>query len=419
MKRFEIGAITFSFILLFSITSNTIYAESSSDSVNVSEWTTYSGESILTDPTAQTILKSIEISKRILAELQNPQQPQLTEHQKFIEEQRKIAQAQLQEELDRIDKRHADKAPRAAFAKYVSKFPERYHDYLWELFDYMYSKVIVAREHRDNVLANGGSASDAQQVFVQYAAISKAERIEFASEMILKHELVNKISNIDDFNALPTNTKQHFVTYMNSIGLGKYAMNPMYDSDPLSGMSSQVDTQKTILQQSEIVTIDYSQQSDGLEQIFVINNDENNIVELTHEEPVSQTVKQFNGYNYGTQSAKLMNDVSEFTLSAWVKPDYSSGSAEFTILSKENAFKLTINNINTPEKVAKFSIFDGFKWTIIHSYSTIKEDWTHIAAKLDGQTISLYINGNLETTKQIEGIPTLNSYGFFEPGPIE
>jgi len=64
-------------------------------------------------------------------------------------------------------------------------------------------------------------------------------------------------------------------------------------------------------------------------------------------------------------------------------------------------------------------ILCGFKWTTIESYSIIEEEWSHVAAKLDGQTISLYLNGNLEATKQIERIPILNSYGYVELGPID
>jgi len=154
-------------------------------------------------------------------------------------------------------------------------------------------------------------------------------------------------------------------------------------------------------------------------QCIEINSEENDLVQLTVEEPVSPTVKKFNGYNYGTQYSKLMNDISEFTVSAWVKPDYSSGSSEFTILSKENAFKLSINNVKTPENIVKFSVFNGFKWTTIESYSIVGEEWSHVAAKLDGQTISLYLNGNLQATKQIEEIPILNSYGYVELGPID
>jgi len=414
-----VWALSFSFFLLFSINSSSVYAQSSSESVNLSEWTTYTGESILTDPVAQKILENIEISKQILYDIQNPQRI-VTEHELYIDQQRQIAQQQLQEQLDRMNKNNADKFPRAAFAKYVAKFPEEYHDYLWELFDYLYTKVTIAREVRDNILANGGSNRDAQQAFVEYASITKAERIAYAEEMAVKHGLINKVSNIEHFNALPTHTKQAFVSYMDSKGLGEFALNPMYDAVSVTNEVTQE-------QKSEIITIDYSEDTNGLEQIFEINSEENDLVQLTVEEPVSLTVKEFNGYNYRIfesqiiqyHLSKLMNDASEFTVSAWVKPDYSSGSSEFTIISKENAFKLSVNNVKTPENIVKFSVFNGFQWTTIESYSIVGEEWSHVAAKLDGQTISLYLNGNLEGTKQIEGIPILNSYGYVELGPID
>ena len=403
-------------IFLFPATA---YAQSSSESINLSEWTTYTGESILTDPIAQKILENIEISKQILYDIQNPQRI-VTEHELYIDQQRQIAQQQLQEQLDRMNKNNADKTSRAAFEKMVAKYPDEYHDYLWELFDYLWSKVTTAREYRDNILAYGGSYQEAQQVFIEYATITKAERIQFAHEMALKYGLINKVSNIDDFNALPTKTKQAFLSYMDSKGLGEFALNPMYDTESVTNQVTQE-------QKSEIITIDYSEDTNGLEKIFEINSEENDLVQLTVEEPVSLTVKEYNGYNYRIfksqiiqyHLSKLMNDVSEFTVSAWVKPDYSSGSSEFTILSKENAFKLSINNVKTPENIVKFSVFNGFKWTTIESYSIVGEEWSHVAAKLDGQTISLYLDGNLEATKQIEEVPILNSYGYVEFGPID
>jgi len=414
-----VWALAFSFILLGSSGSASVYAQDSTDSVDVSDWNTFNRDEILTDPIAQKILENIEISKQILYDIQNPQRI-VTEHELYIDQQRQIAQQQLQEQLDRMNKNNADKFPRAAFAKYVAKFPEEYHDYLWELFDYLYTKVTIAREVRDNILANGGSYRDAQQAFVEYASITKAERIAYADEMAIKHGLINKVSNIAHFNALPDETKTAFVAYMDAKGLGEFALNPMYDT----GSVTNVDTQE---QKSEIITIDYSEDANGLEQIFEINSEENDLVQLTFEEPVSLTVKEFNGYNYRIfesqiiqyHLSKLMNDASEFTVSAWVKPDYSSGSSEFTIISKENAFKLSVNNVKTPENIVKFSVFNGFQWTTIESYSVIEEEWSHVAAKLDGQTISLYLNGNLEGTKQIEGIPILNSYGYVELGPID
>jgi len=400
-------------ILLFAISGLMVpqfsYAQNSTDSANVSDWKTYNLDEILTDPIAQKMLENIEISKQILYDIQNPQRI-VTEHELYIDQQRQIVQQQLQEQLDRMNKNNADKTPKAAFAKYVSKFPEEYHDYYWSLFNYMYSKVEVAREHRDQILVNGGSYRDAQQTFVEYASITKAERIAYAEEMALKYGLINKVSNINHFNALPDETKVAFVAYMEDKGLGKFALSPMYDDNSLAGsitnIGSEITTQET---SSEIITIDYPE----------VTLEQNSVLDLSYQAPIPPTLIELNGYEYATEEIQTMNSVSEFTLSAWVKPDYSNGSSEFTIIGKEKAFTLTINNNMIPEKIVRFSVFDGFKWTTIESSSTIEEEWTHIAAKFDGRVISLLVNGNLESAKQLEGIPTLNSYGFIEPQPIE
>ena len=410
MKGFQtVWALSFSFFLLFSINAGSVYAQSSSEPTNLSEWTTYDRESILTDPIAQKILENIEISKQILYDIQNPQRI-VTPHELYIEQQRMLVQQQLQEELDRMNKSYANNTPRAAFAKYVAKFPEEYHGYLWELFDYLYSKVTAAREYRDNFLAYGGSHWEAQQVFIEYATITKAERIQFAHEMAVKYGLINKVSNIVHFNALPDETKTAFVAYMEDKGLGEFALSPMYDDNSLAGsltnVGSEITTQET---SSEIITIDYTE----------VILEQNSVIDLSYQAPISPTLIEFNGHEYTTEEIQTMNSVSEFTLSAWVKPDYSSCSSECTIISKENAFKLSINNVKTPENIVKFSVFNGFKWTTIESYSIVGEEWSHVAAKLDGQTISLYLDGNLEATKQIEEVPILNSYGYVEFGPID
>ena len=397
-------------ILLFAISGLMVpqfsYAQSD---VEIPEWKTFNRDEILTDPIAQKMLENIEISKQILYDIQNPQRI-VTEHELYIDQQRQMVQQQLQEQLDRMNKNNADKFPRAAFAKYVAKFPEEYHDYLWELFDYLYTKVTIAREVRDNILANGGSSRDAQQAFVEYASITKAERIAYAEEMALKYGLINKVSNINHFNALPDETKVAFVAYMEDKGLGKFALSPMYDADPYIDAITQVDTQITTQEtSSEIITIDYPE----------VTLEQNSVLDPSYQAPISPTLIELNGHEYATEEIQTMNSVSEFTLSAWVKPDYSKGSSEFTIIGKEKAFTLTINNNMIPEKIVRFSVFDGFKWTTIESSSTVDEEWTHIAAKFDENVISLLVNGNLESAIQLEGVPTLNSYGFVEPQPID
>jgi len=197
---------------------------------------------------------------------------------------------------------------------------------------------------------------------------------------------------------------------MEDKGLGEFASSPMYDDNSLAGSKTNVDSEITTQEtSSEIITNDIPE----------VTLEQNSVLDLSYQAPISPTLIELNGHEYESEEIQTMNSVSEFTLSAWVKPDYSKGSSEFTILSKEKAFTLTINNNRTPEKIVRFSIFDGFKWTIIESSSAVEEEWTHIAAKFDGHVISLYINCNLEAAKQLEGITTMNSHGYLEPQPIE
>ncbi|MGI0022748.1 MAG: LamG domain-containing protein, partial [Nitrososphaeraceae archaeon] len=92
------------------------------------------------------------------------------------------------------------------------------------------------------------------------------------------------------------------------------------------------------------------------------------------------------------------NDLNQLTVSAWIKPDYSSGSPVFTVLGKDGSFVLDVNNILSPEKIAVFYVFDGIKWHQVQSESTIPEEWTHIAATISDTGLSLYVNGKLEST---------------------
>ena len=91
----------------------------------------------------------------------------------------------------------------------------------------------------------------------------------------------------------------------------------------------------------------------------------------------------------------LNEELDKLTISAWINPDYGSGSGEFTVVSKENSFILGVNNIYSPEKIATFSIFDGISWTKIIGGTQIT-GWSHLAAVINGTEIFLYVNGNLE-----------------------
>ncbi len=390
------------------------------------EWNVSAGEDLLNDPLTAKILQNIEISKQRIAQLQDPQIYK-TENEKYVDQLRQMANEKLQEDLERMYKNKEDFTPRAAFAKYVAKKPAEYHDFYWELFEYMYHKVTYAREARDEILEQGGTYKEAQQIFIQIASISKAERIWKVQQMNEKYGLTNKISSIDKLNALPTEYKNAYEEYTELTFdqkkelyfYGRLSENKVSEPQNILGQGGNFETNAFELGTSHEVS-DTQTNIIGTEQGQNFEISTNVLTNQgTLEIPSDDVSLQLMGDDYVTKVVDSMDSVSEFTLSAWVKPDYGSGSTEFTVLSKEDAFALTINNIKWPHKVVRFSVFDGIKWTMIESLSTIEEEWTHVATTLEGSTMSLYINGNIEATKEIEGIPTMNSYGFLEKKTIE
>ncbi|PIN82968.1 MAG: hypothetical protein COV65_04730, partial [Nitrosopumilales archaeon CG11_big_fil_rev_8_21_14_0_20_33_24] len=119
------------------------------------------------------------------------------------------------------------------------------------------------------------------------------------------------------------------------------------------------------------------------------------------------------------QNVTVTDDVDGLTVTAWVKPEFSSGSSEFTVVSKDKSFSLTISNNIQSENTAKFSVFDGIKWTSVESTSTITEDWSFLSSTFSGEHIAIFVNGTKEATNDVIGIPTLVANGQLEVTPVE
>ena len=180
-------SIMFTFFMIFSEIPTAI-AQTPEYDFNVIE-----GEDLTTNPTAKHILDQIELSKTILADMQSDLQKDivipLNENQRFVEEQRKIVQASLDAQLERMYKKYEDHSPRNAFASFVSDKPAYMQAFYWDQFNYLDDKVSYARHQRDQVLDNGGTVLEAQQVFVEYATFPKSEVKSVFDEIVEKHNL--------------------------------------------------------------------------------------------------------------------------------------------------------------------------------------------------------------------------------------
>ena len=125
------------------------------------------------------------------------------------------------------------------------------------------------------------------------------------------------------------------------------------------------------------------------------------------------------GDGYVSNDGNSTSNISNLSVTAWVNPDYSGGSAEFTVVSKEKSFALTINNNIEPQHIAKFTIFDGIKWHSVETTTQIGDDWSHIAATFNGTRLSIYTNGTLSNVNESVETISMTLDGQLEPKTIE
>jgi len=103
----------------------------------------------------------------------------------------------------------------------------------------------------------------------------------------------------------------------------------------------------------------------------------------------------------GTPSDQPSVPTEGLTVLAWIKPDFTAGDAEYTVVSKERSFILSVNNIIPPEHIAKISYFDGIKWTTVEGITELQEEWNHLAGVVDQNNVYLFLNANLEGTEPL------------------
>ncbi|MDF2421391.1 MAG: hypothetical protein OPY06_00065, partial [Nitrosopumilus sp.] len=126
----------------------------------------------LNNPISQEILAKIELSKKQFLQAKDAEDRRNAQ-QKLIDEQRAISQDSLKQELKRMEKTYEEFTPRNAFAKYVSNLNVTNNGIFWDQFDYLQTKISLARDARDSVLEQGGTFSDAMKQYVQFAKMPK------------------------------------------------------------------------------------------------------------------------------------------------------------------------------------------------------------------------------------------------------
>ena len=119
---------------------------------------------------------------------------------------------------------------------------------------------------------------------------------------------------------------------------------------------------------------------------------------------INGTALKLVGNGYVSLPLEGTNQISNFTISVWVKPDYSAGHNDYAILSKQKSFLFMIHNTSNLQGIASFSVYDGMTWHTVESKSRIPQAWTNLAATFDGTSISIFVNGIREDSTPISEV---------------
>lgn len=155
------------------------------------KFTKIDGKAIQHSPAAQNILQKIEESKKILAHLQS-NKPVVTEQQKFVEEQRALAKANLAQDMESMNKKYEGFTPKNSFATFVSKVSGASQQSLyWDQFNYMDAKIKTALGAKNDVLQSGGTFKAAQEAFTKHASVARTNMAKFVSDANVRHGLTD------------------------------------------------------------------------------------------------------------------------------------------------------------------------------------------------------------------------------------
>ena len=167
-------------------TVHTIYAQTST---HTAESITLSDD-LLNDPVAQDILKKIEITKKMIEDLEQKEYEQ-NQAKENLEKMRNVSIEQLNQDLDEWERMWEKHSSRNSFERFANTKPSYVQGIFWDQFDFKEQKVKAGRIAMNQVLTSGGTMQDAKSAYAGAASTSKIELIEMNAQFNVNHNLAD------------------------------------------------------------------------------------------------------------------------------------------------------------------------------------------------------------------------------------
>jgi hypothetical protein len=143
-------------------------------------------DEIKRNPAMMEMLKKIELSKKILAQMKEQKTIDNTKTQ-YIQELRNKAKASLAEQVDRMSKDNEPYNPENTFARFVAKKPSHIQPIYQEMFSYHNGKVTQAKAERDRIISSGGNIQDAWSAYQKISATNKIKLIQLNKDLSIRY----------------------------------------------------------------------------------------------------------------------------------------------------------------------------------------------------------------------------------------
>lgn len=185
--RVDTKLLYFAVVCMISVSMiHTSYAQTLTNSA---EAITLSDD-LLNDPIAQDILKKIDLTKKMIEELEQKEYEK-NQAKDNLEKMRDVSIEHLNQDLDEWERLWEKHSSKNSFERFVNTKPSYVQGIFWDQFEFKEQKVKAGRIAMNQVLTSGGTIQDAKNAYVDAASTSKIELIEMNAQFNVNHNLAD------------------------------------------------------------------------------------------------------------------------------------------------------------------------------------------------------------------------------------
>lgn len=162
-----------------------------SDLTVIDQFQLFTEEGLTKNPLSEIILQHMAKMK-IQQEEAEKKQLEIENRKNIIDEQRKISQNMLQEDLLSFENESKFYTPRLAFDRFVQSIDETIQVIFWGQFNLTENQHNEASAAKQTALENGETSINATKIFQKRAAITKQEVVAYNSELNIKYGLADE-----------------------------------------------------------------------------------------------------------------------------------------------------------------------------------------------------------------------------------